>query len=309
MLPSACSEDAAMESMVSANQADDALTLEEPVDDLALKLDLTNPVLKLRVHQVRDSIEQFMTPEILALQQQGRQILRQRGVDPDTAFSGGPNDMRLALIPAAANVLDRLNEPFARRGYYIKDLYYFGNESYSTPTGRDTPGPWEYYWEKEERYGWIELTEDEFEDCAVQVLERAGLLIGSAFAAVNYYQVGGKALLAFASGEAILTVGAGLAILSAGWLIHRMDKCVQEKIAVRKCDITIDLEEYCKRLWAAGEREAACDNLMMVKAKMATLELRLGADTLNLVVDPAFNPGPTGDTDLKDIKDIVKIKG
>jgi hypothetical protein len=287
ILPSSCTEDAVLESLVSASRTDNNLVLGNPGDTPKPELDLTNPVLKFRVDQIRDSIKQFMTPEIQALQQQGRIILRQRGVDPDTAFSGGPNDIRLALIPTASDVLGRINEPFAKRGYYIQDLFYLDEESIHTPTGENTPGPWDFYWEQQEKTPWLQLSKEELDACFQEVLAKVGLVIGSAAGAVKFYDVGAKALIAFAAGEVVLSVAAGLGIAGGLYFIYKMDECVQ-KTMTERCEITISLDEYCRRLREAGEKDAGCDMRMLAAAKMAGLELRLGTDTLSLVVDPDF---------------------
>lgn len=289
----ACSEDTMVESLSKNSRLDNSQIMFEHESDFTLQLDLTKPALSWRINELRDSINHFMAHEMLALKDQGREILRQRGVDPDTAFSGGPNDMRLALIPEAARQLDKLNEPFARRGYVILDVYALGtNERNGNPVGIDTPGPWDYYWEAQGKNAWIDLTVDEFDKCIGSVLEDIGVKVGAAAAIVAFYGAGPKALISLVGTGTIVTVSASLGLVAAAYFIYKMDKCVAETIQNRGCEITISMEEWCRRKQKAGEQDAGCDRyyLELVKSKMHELLIRVKQDTFNLVIDPSFNP-------------------
>lgn len=230
---------------------------------------------------------------MLVLKQLGREILRQRGIDPDTAFSGGPNDMRLALIPEAARQLDKLNEPFARRGYVILDVYALtGKERNGNPVGKDTPGPWDYYWEAQEKNAWIDLTLDEFDKCVGNVLEDIGIKVGSAAAVLAFYGAGPKALISMVGTGTLVTVSGALGLVAAAYFTYKMDRCVAETIRNRECEITISMDEWCRRNRKAGEQDAGCDQyyLELAKSKMHALLIRVKQDTFNLVIDPSFNP-------------------
>ncbi|MGV3504679.1 MAG: hypothetical protein ACO1O1_13310 [Adhaeribacter sp.] len=289
----ACSEDTMVESLSKNSRLDNSQILPEQVPGFTSQLDLTKPELSWRVQELRDSINYFMAPEMLALKQLGRDILRQRGIDPDTAFPGGPNDIRLALIPEAARQLDKLNEPFTRRGYVILDVYPLrGNGRNGNPVGSNTPGPWDYYWEAQEKNAWIDLTVDEFDKCIGVVLEDIGIKIGAAAAIVTFYGAGPKALISLVGTGTLVTVSAALGLASAAYFTYKMDKCVAETIKNRECEITINIEEWCRRKRSSGEQDIGCDQyyLELAKSKMHELLIRVKQDTFNLVIDASFFP-------------------
>jgi hypothetical protein len=234
-----------------------------------------------------------MTPEFYAMQEIGRKILRNYGVDPDTAFSGGPDDPRLALVPAALEKLNILNKHFLDIGYTIKDVQPRDPDAHHTPTGEDTPGPWgdlDLDWEEEEHVHSIsELTSKELEACWRHSLKELTLTVGPIAAGAKTFEMWGKALLTLVEIESVLTVGVGIGIAGSFYLGYKMMECTQDKINDReKCHITVDLDEWCRRKRAAGEDDRSCDPRHLISSKLSALELRLGTDTLRLVVDPNF---------------------
>lgn len=176
-----------MESISLASSTDNNLALENELDfneELQLELelgldpsmDLNSPVLKERISELRDSVNTFMGPEFNLMMRAGRNILRDRGIDPDTAFSEGPNDLRLAMVPWAADMLDKLNQRFERHGYSIVDFYDLADTTKAarTPTGRETKGPWDDYWAQYDDDTWLTASEDDINACLGEVLGSVG---------------------------------------------------------------------------------------------------------------------------------------
>lgn len=316
ILPTACTEDEAVESMFSASQTENILKLDKDLEldwGLALKLelgldpsiDLKAPELKERVNELRDSINTYVASEYSLMHHIGRQILRERGVDPDTAFSGGPGDPRLALIPVAAEILDKLNERFLRHGYTIVELY--GPEDSAkvaarTPTGEGTHGPWDYYWETfggGSDAGWFVHKEEEIHDCVAEVLSEVGGMVVFAAGSAKAVGVVGKALISFVGGATVITVGGGLTLAGVMYGAYRMGKCLEEqdRISGETCSLTVALDTYCKGVLKedsgySESSKASCRYILrdLLMKKIRGIEIRVDKDTLALVASPKFYP-------------------
>jgi hypothetical protein len=304
LLPSACTEDENWSNLEKAVSVENSLGLEGPGGDLKLRLDLTKPELMFRVDELRDSIAQFMMPEFSLMHRIGRQILRERGVDPDTAFSGGPNDPRLALIPNAAQLLDRLDRAFNRNGYTVVEFYHpedSAKVAARTPTGEGTPGPWDDHWAQYgggHNPGVLEYDEEDIHDCAVEVVKEVGSMVVVAFAGAKLGGVAGKALISFVGGATVATVGGAINLAGIMYGAYRMGKCLDQKKQDRENGITctmtkrledvyqqcLDSEEYRSPSWWFCYHQLWELNM----AKWYALEKRLQKDTLDLVVSPEF---------------------
>jgi hypothetical protein len=306
LLPS-CREDQSIEDLALTSRTDNTSLLErnDLYLDLKMKLDLNpaldlyNPILRTRVQEVRDSIETYMGAEFALLHRIGRQILQERGVDPDTAFSGGPNDPRLSQIPMAAYYLDRANEHFLRHGLTIDDFYSAEDTTKTArkPTGKDTRGPWDDLWDKYDGvfYG---ASEEDIHDCLNEVIGEVGGMVALAETWAGTVGVGGKALIAFVGGNTVLTVGAGIGIAGFAYGIYRLNKCMTEKAQVNRvtCAITVSLEDYyasCLESEVSGSPKwSSCFEQLrkLQAAKFGRLERTLGMDTLTLVLAEEYDP-------------------
>ena len=234
-----------------------------------------------------------MMPEFLLLQELGRQILRERGVNPDTAFSGGINDPRLAKVPAAAAVLDSLNTSFVKKGLTIVDIYWLDSgRDPTSPTGISS-GPFDDLWDdlnEGDKY-----SDENVKACLEESLTKVGGVIAAVSGTAGFFGVTGKAVISFVGGPVVLTVSGVIAIGAFMYWSHSMEECLVERQRQKGegCHITMTIEQDCKENIEQGGAMANpwCHRYLinLLADKWDHLEARLGADTLQLVVDPAFN--------------------
>jgi hypothetical protein len=312
IFPTGCSDDAVLESLVSASRTDHNLVLNKDLGfnrelelklelDLDLNMDLNAPALKERVSELRDSIQTYMEPEFVLMQELGRKVLRDRGIDPDTAFSEGHNDPRLAMIPFAAEVMDKLNKRFERHGYTIVDLYHPSDSAKVAArhgAGMNTGGPWDDYWAQYDTDAWMEYSEDDLNECFGKVIGEVGGMVGLAIGLLG--KAGGRALIAFVGGATVISVGKGISVAGLMYGAYRMGKCLEQKrqeaINGITCSITISLVDYCRNVieseYSTKEEILSCQKQLfeLNRAKFGALDKRLQDDTLALVVSEKFEP-------------------
>jgi hypothetical protein len=304
-LAPACSKEELDASLVTATKTDNQLVPDKNLEfELELKLDidpsmdLGSPVLLARVEEVRDSINTFISPEFSLMQEAGRQILRQRGVDPDTAFEGGANDPRLAMIPQAAYILDNLNERFIQNGMTIVDIYYLKGERKGNPTGEGTRGPWDDYWDSmDSDHAMVNHPWDDIHNCSAKVFQEVGAQVAVVGFGAKLLGVTGKALIGFVGGGAVITVGGAIGIAAAGYGLYQMDLCLKRLDIERgiTCSITKDLEDRYRKCLETAEPQSEewkfCFEMLrdLVIGKMRGLDIRL-SDTLELVVSEEYTP-------------------
>jgi hypothetical protein len=120
LLPSACTEDENWSNLEKAVNVENGFVLEKPGGDLKEKVK-TDLKLQQRVMAIRNEITLALTPELEASKMIGREILRSRGVNPDSAF-GDPNDSRLAMVPLMAALLDSINREWNKQGMQIDSV-------------------------------------------------------------------------------------------------------------------------------------------------------------------------------------------
>lgn len=297
----ACSEEDIPKLIEKTTYTDNALLLKRQAFDRELKLklnlspdfDLQNPIVLTRVGEVRDSIETYMGAEFSLLHRIGRKILRERGVDPDTAFPGGPNDPRIAQIPTAAYYLDRVNEHFLRHGLTIVNFYHPDDtpKEARTPGGKDTRGPWDDLWDRYDGAWYLADAEDKH-DCVSEVIAEVGGMVALAETWATTSKVAGRALIAFVGGYTVLTVSAGIAVAGFAYAAYRLNKCLAEKAQEDRitCSITIPLDDFytkCLESEAYGSSQwVSCFEELrdLQMKKFGKLEKTLGMDTLTLVL-------------------------
>lgn len=221
IFPSACSEEEVFESLVSFEQENNLLRLDKPFDDLGLKLE-TDLMLQKRVWEIQTQLNQALAPNMAALAVMGKDILRSRGVDPDTVFTG-PDDVRFALVPMVTEILDSINAEMNKEGYYIesvvwtdeKDLQHQIGNGKSISITQDLQ--WGRHWSKKANA----LT-----DC----FDQGGALtiLGGMTAAMAWTKTTG-AVIATVAGVVVPT-WAAVAMVGGGYYAYRVGDC-QGKVA------------------------------------------------------------------------------
>lgn len=124
---SACSEDPELANLKSAVRVDNSLM--SPVDRLELQL-ATDLKLQKRVFEIQNHISQAIVSDMEFEKLLGRSILKNRFVDPNTAFSEGADDPRLALVPVMTDFLDSINQEMNKSGLYIDSVAWMSKEDY-----------------------------------------------------------------------------------------------------------------------------------------------------------------------------------
>jgi hypothetical protein len=269
--------------------------------------------------EIQDSLNSGLTPEFLLLQQVGRDLLREVGVDPTTAFPGGINDPMLASVPAAAELLNAISK---KKGLIVSDIIY-------TPAGRDgtgidTPGPWDDYWDS---FGGGGSGNDDgnkhlLEDLYVCLADE-GARITAVYTGV-YWLVGkagytGTALLTMTTAgvsTVMLTVGAGVTALAATFFAYRVKGCIDEKARTTGCHITMMIEEDCQNkvnqgppapLGPDATNEEKVDHYMRTQKyegckaylvdlaadKFHQMIINMGVDSFKTVLAASFVPADT----------------
>jgi hypothetical protein len=288
LFPASCSEDAVLESIVSAERTENEMVMQQELGLIKiLDLDL-KPSLKLseRAFAVRDSIETQMAQEYELLMIAGRGILRDRGVDPATAFPGGINDPRLATVALIIDDLDSIGYEYYKQGLEIIDIYDIPADNNSTVTNGNT----------------ISITQDnkvldDVFDCIGDEGARVGLIFGSIGAFAEWAGISG-AIVVGVAGSTALTVTGAIAVAGGFYLAYKVRKCLDNKWSRNPdCTITQKLDINCAELVRRGIEHAGiyatCEGAMcttvydecldqvrsLVYDKINRLELRL-ADTL-----------------------------
>jgi hypothetical protein len=276
LLPSACTEDENWSNLEKAINVDNNFVLDKPGGDLKEKVK-TDLKLQRRVMAIRTEIETAMAPDFEASMEVGRQILRSRGVDPDTAFAS-PNDPGLALVPAITDYLDSLNQQLYSQGLQVADVIVIPDgQPAQTVSGNS-----------------ISITQNVdfgtlMVDCLVSEGSKIGIMVAGALYGLKEHKVAGKLIMRGVSASRATY------LLGAMYLSYRWGRCTGEAYrGETDCSVTKRLPcsellkygpdgfpEYVGPIkghpyWRCAEEQKA-----LIIAKMATLELQL-ADTLSV---------------------------
>jgi len=280
-----CTEDVGLESIERAARIDHNLVGLYDGSDFKL---VYSEELDKRALEIQFMIAQEMKQEHELLMIAGADILRNRGIDPATAFSEGLDDPRLARVALLINVIDSIGYEYYKQGLVIESVYPIGpyneivvSNGSSISVSQNT-----------------EIDMDDIYDCIGDEGARAGVVFGSIMAVAGWSGVGG-AIVVGIIGSTTLTVTGAIGVVGAFYMAHKVRKCLNAKERAKiTCSVTKKVDIDCVELVMNGREKAGiwggeCEGRFcktvydgcldkinnLVLDKMAGLELQLG-DTL-----------------------------
>lgn len=132
-IPFACDQEDMLDNLESQVRVDNNIIKVELPSDLEVKLQ-TDLMLQKRVLEIQTELNEALTPSMEALAILGKDILRSRGVNPDTVFAG-PDDVRFALVPMVTEILDSINAEMNKEGFYLKGIIWTDKKDLQQQTG------------------------------------------------------------------------------------------------------------------------------------------------------------------------------
>lgn len=287
----ACTEDAGLESVERAVRTDNYLV--EPYGNPDFKL-VASEKLDKRAFEIQFMVSQEMNQEYELLKITGADILRNRGVDPATAFSEGLKDPRLARVALLIDVIDSIGYEYYKQGLVIESVYPIRPYNELAVSNANSISVTQH----------TKIDIDDIYDCIGDEGARAGFVFGSVMAVAGWSGVSG-AIVVIIIGSTRLTVTGAIGVVGAFYMAHKVRKCLDAKERAKiTCAVTKKVDIDCMEL-VMNDREKAgiwggkCEGRFcktvydgcldkinsLVLDKMAGLELKLG-DTLAYALEP-----------------------